>query len=354
MELLSHHLSVVYDVTAGILKKLNGDPSVTSSSIVVRVRHALRMRSMPDVGLLLDEVVHRVKETLEGSNIAILSPAEKHRELRQAAPVPVHNHVPHALTPHVDIYAPTPPMLPHPITPQPAPRRLPDPMLPWVTDVKTMLREQKHFSPSAQHVVDAVLDIAEKNCIPKDREVRLCGAVAACYGVDCSGDWKTMLGDTRRKRMWEAPPRPLSSASRPQSDLLPPRIVLAPAKIVPVDPPRPVEHIEVASSTSSEPVDMDGVDHNESDDDADEDGTFDEHEVEGYLKMGIDPFKPTAARPGSEEKVLILSARYAGGIPLWHDRDSYEHGPREEELMGLVRSRRTLPVPSEVAEEDVD
>lgn len=73
----------------------------------------------------------------------------------------------------------------------------------------------------------------------------------------------------------------------------------------------------------------------ESDGDCELDGTFDANEYEDYLAMGIDPIKPTAARPGSEEKVLMLSARYAAGLPLWHDRDCYEHGPRESELMGF-------------------
>jgi hypothetical protein len=59
-------------------------------------------------------------------------------------------------------------------------------------------------------------------------------------------------------------------------------------------------------------------------------------ELEDYLAMGIDPTQATRARPGSEEKVLMLSARYAAGLPLWHDRDCYDHGPRETELMGLA------------------
>lgn len=65
----------------------------------------------------------------------------------------------------------------------------------------------------------------------------------------------------------------------------------------------------------------------------DEQGEF--LELEDFLSMGIDPTRPTRARPGSEEKVLMLSARYAAGLPLWHDSDCYDHGPRESELMGL-------------------
>jgi hypothetical protein len=48
-----------------------------------------------------------------------------------------------------------------------------------------------------------------------------------------------------------------------------------------------------------------------------------------FEALGIDPNKPTAAKPGSEEKVLMLAARYAAGIPLWHDSDCYDHGPGE-------------------------
>jgi len=41
---------------------------------------------------------------------------------------------------------------------------------------------------------------------------------------------------------------------------------------------------------------------------------------------------PTEAKPGSEDKVKMLSARYAAGVPLWHDSDCYDHGP--ETLVG--------------------
>ena len=61
--------------------------------------------------------------------------------------------------------------------------------------------------------------------------------------------------------------------------------------------------------------------------------TFD---LEEFNAMGINPFKATHARPGSEEKVLMLSARYAAGLPLWHDSDCYDHGPHETELMGAL------------------
>lgn len=89
--------------------------------------------------------------------------------------------------------------------------------------------------------------------------------------------------------------------------------------------------------------------------DDDCDGTFDANEYEDYLAMGIDPVKPTAARPGSEEKVVMLSARYAAGLPLWHDHDCYEHGPRESELMGFDPAiRRPTAVELGVEEEGLE
>ena len=46
-----------------------------------------------------------------------------------------------------------------------------------------------------------------------------------------------------------------------------------------------------------------------------------------FDSMGIDPGGPTYAKPGSEEKVLMLAARYAAGVPLWHESDCYDHSP---------------------------
>lgn len=73
----------------------------------------------------------------------------------------------------------------------------------------------------------------------------------------------------------------------------------------------------------------------------DDDVEFEEMEDEGSLgeyeeffdeefdfaAVGIDPMKETDAKPGSEDKVLMLAARYAAGLPLWHDEDRYDHGP---------------------------
>lgn len=56
--------------------------------------------------------------------------------------------------------------------------------------------------------------------------------------------------------------------------------------------------------------------------------------VEDWASLGIHPELPTQARPGSEQKVMILSARYSAGLPLWHPDDSVEHGPEESSLQG--------------------
>ena len=54
-----------------------------------------------------------------------------------------------------------------------------------------------------------------------------------------------------------------------------------------------------------------------------------------FESLGIDPETPTQAKPGSEEKVLMLSARYAAGLPLWHNSDRYDHAPGQSILTGL-------------------
>jgi hypothetical protein len=53
-------------------------------------------------------------------------------------------------------------------------------------------------------------------------------------------------------------------------------------------------------------------------------GFFDEAD---FVALGIDPARPTDAKPGSEDKVLMLAARYSAGLPLWHTEDRYDHGP---------------------------
>jgi hypothetical protein len=52
-------------------------------------------------------------------------------------------------------------------------------------------------------------------------------------------------------------------------------------------------------------------------------------EIEHESFEGIDPLAPTEAKPGSDHKVKMLAARYAAGVPLWHDSDCYDHGPAD-------------------------
>ena len=49
--------------------------------------------------------------------------------------------------------------------------------------------------------------------------------------------------------------------------------------------------------------------------------------------VGMNPKVPTEAKPGSEDKVRMLAARYAAGVPLWHDSDCYDHGPAPAEFL---------------------
>ena len=101
-------------------------------------------------------------------------------------------------------------------------------------------------------------------------------------------------------------------------------------------------------------LEVDDTDSNSVDEldyDLDETGAI--LDTEEFKAMGINPTKSTSARPGTEEKVLMLSARYAAGLPLWHDRDCYDHGPDERELMGASSELHPQPLPlPEMDEED--
>lgn len=63
----------------------------------------------------------------------------------------------------------------------------------------------------------------------------------------------------------------------------------------------------------------------------DYDGFFEEID---FAALGIDPVSPTHAKPGSEDKVRVLAARYAAGLPLWHNNDCYDHGPARDLAFG--------------------
>ena len=51
-------------------------------------------------------------------------------------------------------------------------------------------------------------------------------------------------------------------------------------------------------------------------------GAWEETDLEA---LGMDPRDPTNASPGSDEKVEMLAARYAAGMPLWHANDCSDH-----------------------------
>lgn len=59
-------------------------------------------------------------------------------------------------------------------------------------------------------------------------------------------------------------------------------------------------------------------------------------EFEPFDISGIDPLIPTEAKPGSEDKVKMLAARYAAGMPLWHDSDCYDHGPQDTGVLDAL------------------
>lgn len=49
-----------------------------------------------------------------------------------------------------------------------------------------------------------------------------------------------------------------------------------------------------------------------------------------FEELGVNPQTPTEAKPGSDDKVVMLAARYAAGLPLWHNEDRYDHGPGQD------------------------
>lgn len=53
----------------------------------------------------------------------------------------------------------------------------------------------------------------------------------------------------------------------------------------------------------------------------------DEYPKIDFNSIGVAPEDATEAKPGSEAKVVMLAARYAAGLPLWHNSDCVDHGP---------------------------
>lgn len=56
-------------------------------------------------------------------------------------------------------------------------------------------------------------------------------------------------------------------------------------------------------------------------DEPDELDDYDSYPETVKIENGIDPYEPTTAAPGTPYKVLVLEARYALGLPLWHPLD---------------------------------
>ncbi len=77
-------------------------------------------------------------------------------------------------------------------------------------------------------------------------------------------------------------------------------------------------------------------------------------EYDDFEAIGLDPVGATPAKPGSEEKVQMLSARYDLGLPLWHDEDCDEHGPREPELKGSALQNAEEPLNLDFSEFDFE
>ena len=74
-----------------------------------------------------------------------------------------------------------------------------------------------------------------------------------------------------------------------------------------------------------------------------EDGTI----MEEWDYSDLNPQMATIAKPGSEDKVRMLSARYAAGVPLWHGSDCYDHGPNAGTAAALFGGDNSKPLVDE-------
>ena len=72
-------------------------------------------------------------------------------------------------------------------------------------------------------------------------------------------------------------------------------------------------------------------------------------------EVELDPEAPTAAAPGSMEKVMMLQARYVAGVPLWdeHDGDDHSQAVVTQAAVGAAASllRPSAGVADDVVEE---
>ncbi|MBT5468488.1 hypothetical protein HOK40_02230 [Candidatus Peregrinibacteria bacterium] len=75
-------------------------------------------------------------------------------------------------------------------------------------------------------------------------------------------------------------------------------------------------------------------------------------EKNGVSLTGID-IGPTMASPGSEEKLLILSARESSGMPLWNEDDRKDHGPLDIDTSTFVNDDVEKMDDEEPIEEEV-
>ncbi len=63
-----------------------------------------------------------------------------------------------------------------------------------------------------------------------------------------------------------------------------------------------------------------------------------EADLQDLTKKGVDPSKPSKAKPGSEERILHIAACYAAGKPLWKPGDENEMtSPQDEEQSRRAR-----------------
>ncbi len=81
-----------------------------------------------------------------------------------------------------------------------------------------------------------------------------------------------------------------------------------------------------------------------------DEGKFIGKEID-FEPFGIDPRKRTLAGPGSEEKVLVLAARYQAGVPFWNEEDAGNQW-RTAKKKHMGRHHKTTDVNEEVDESE--
>jgi hypothetical protein len=108
-----------------------------------------------------------------------------------------------------------------------------------------------------------------------------------------------------------------------------------------VDPT--TQHNDAAENADGDIVDAANADYADSDPEAD---------LQDLTKKGVDPSKPSKAKPGSEERILHIAACYAAGKPLWKPGDENEMtSPAEEEASRARRIEESLRAANRVRED---